>query len=364
MSMPDKPAHDWESPASRKATPNGEVGQPPIPPDGNGPTPGEPPPQDDENAPRTSGFDWESLASGEIPPQYSQNVPSINGFDWGSLASDTTPRGEETEQRSSSPDRIGPVPDGTSSTDQSPSCRDSSSDRIEPVPDRISSQDESASYRSMPSGRKDLASRRPSPQGEGAGNLSRLLLTAYLLLPLSVIALAALHHFLASSHPRYDLELYFSRAVLRMLVVFVCTGPAAILALLGLWRARRENNPGAAAHARALLLSLLHCVNTCLLWLLSVESDPGPAGPVESAGFLQVLQFIIEFPARLFSWLFHWSALLLGCWTVMRVLMGCMALRDQKSPGSLVRYGTAGIASFLPGTLLLLFCVALLLEID
>ena len=84
-------------------------------------------------------------------------------------------------------------------------------------------------------------------------------------MPLSVIALAALHHFLASGHPRYDLELYFSRAVLRMLVVLVGIGPAAILALLGLWRARRENNPGAAAHACALLLSLLHCVNTYLL---------------------------------------------------------------------------------------------------
>lgn len=74
MSMPDKPAHDWESSASRKASPNGEVGQPPIPPDGNGPTPGETRPQEGENAPRISGFDWESLASGEIPPQYSQNV--------------------------------------------------------------------------------------------------------------------------------------------------------------------------------------------------------------------------------------------------------------------------------------------------
>ena len=74
MSMPDKPAHDWESPASRKASPNGEVGQPPIPPDGTGPTPGETRPQEGENAPRISGFDWESLASGEIPPQYSQNV--------------------------------------------------------------------------------------------------------------------------------------------------------------------------------------------------------------------------------------------------------------------------------------------------
>lgn len=214
----------------------------------------------------------------------------------------------------------------------------------------------------MPSGRK--ASRRPSPQVGGAGHFTRQLLTGYFLPPLSIIALAALHHFLASGHPRYDLELYFSRAVLRMLVVLVGIGPAVILTLLGLWRARRENNAGAAAHARALLLTLLYGADACLLWLLSVESDPGPAGPVESAGFSQVLQFIIEFPARLFSWLFLWSALLLGCWTVMRVLMGCMALRDQKSPDSLVRYGAAGIASFLPGALLLLFCVALLLGID
>lgn len=358
--MPDKPAHEWESPASRKASPNGEVGQPPIPPDGNGPTPGETPPQDDENAPRTSGFDWESLASGEIPPQYSQNVPSINGFDWGSLASDTTSRDEETEQRSSSPDRIGPVPDRTSSTDQSPSCRDSSSDRIGPVPDRISSQDESASYRSMPSGRKGFASRGPSPQGEGAGNLTRLLLTAYLLLPLSIIALAVLHHFLASSHPYYDSERYLSRAALRMLPVFVCTGPAAILALLGLWRARRENNPGAAAHACALLLSLLHCVNTCLLWLLSVAADPGPAGPVESAGFLQVLQFIIEFPARLFSWLFHCVAFIEGGWTFVRVFLGCTALLKQKKPALFIWTNTA---SFLPVACLLLFSGILFWEI-
>lgn len=342
--MPDKPAHEWESPASRKASPNGEVGQPPIPPDGNGPTPGETPPQDDENAPRTSGFDWESLTSGEIPPQYSQNVPSINGFDWGSLASDTTSRAEETEQRSSSPDRIGPVPDRTSSTDQSPSCRDSSSDRIGPVPDRISSQDESASYRSMPSGRKGFASRRPSPQGEGAGNLTRLLLTAYLLLPLSIIALA----------------FGLSPDDLRMLPVFVCTGPAAILALLGLWRARRENNPGAAAHACALLLSLLHCVNTCLLWLLSVAADPGPAGPVESAGFLQVLQFIIEFPARLFSWLFHSVAFIEGGWTFVRVFLGCTALLKQKKPALFIWTNTA---SFLPVACLLLFSGILFWEI-
>ena len=342
--MPDKPAHEWESPASRKASPNGEVGQHPIPPDGNGPTPGETPPQDDENAPRTSGFDWESLASGEIPPQYSQNVPSINGFDWGSLASDTTSRGEETEQRSSSPDRIGPVPDRTSSTDQSPSCRDSSSDRIGPVPDRISSQDESASYRSMPSGRKGLASRRPSPQGEGAGNLTRLLLTAYLLLPLSFIALA----------------FGLSPDDLRMLPVFVCTGPAAILALLGLWRARRENNPGAAAHACALRLSLLHCVNTCLLWPLSVAADPGPAGPVESAGFLQVLQFIIEFPARLFSWLFHCVAFIEGGWTFVRVFLGCTALLKQKKPALFIWTNTA---SFLPVACLLLFSGILFWEI-
>lgn len=340
MSMPDKPAHDWENLASRKVSPNGEVGQPPIPPDRNCPAPGETPPQDDENAPRTSGFDWKSLAS------------------------DTTPRGEESEQRSSSPDRKGPVPDRTSSTDQSASDRGGSSDRIESVPDRISAQDGNASCRSMPSGRKGPASRRPPSQGEGAGNLTRLLLTAYFLLPLSVIALAVLHYLQPLSHPYYDSERYLSRAALRMLPVFVCTGPAAILTLLGLCRARRENNAGAAAHARVLLLTLLYGADACLLWLLSVESDPGPAGPVESAGFLQVLQFIIEFPARLFSWLFLWSALLLGCWTVMRVLMGCMALRDQKSPGSLVRYGAASIASFLPGTLLLLFCVALLLEID
>lgn len=342
--MPDKPAHEWESPASRKASPNGEVGQPPIPPDGNGPTPGETRPQEGENAPRISGFDWESLASGEIPPQYSQNVPSINGFDWGSLASDTTSRGEETEQRSSSPDRIGPVPDRTSSTDQSPSCRDSSSDRIGPVPDRISSQDESASYRSMPSGRKGFASRGPSPQGEGAGNLTRLLLTAYLLLPLSIIALA----------------FGLSPDDLRMLPVFVCTGPAAILALLGLWRARRENNPGAAAHACALLLSLLHCVNTCLLWLLSVAADPGPAGPVESAGFLQVLQFIIEFPARLFSWLFHCVAFIEGGWTFVRVFLGCTALLKQKKPALFIWTNTA---SFLPVACLLLFSGILFWEI-
>lgn len=344
MSMPDKPAHEWESPASRKASPNGEVGQPPIPPDDNGPAPGETRPQDDENAPRTSGFDWESLASGEIPPQYSQNVPHISGFDWGSLASDTTSRGEETKQRSSSPDRIGPVPDRTSSTDQSASCRDSSSDRIGPVPDRISSQDGSASYRSMPSGRKGPASRRPSPQGEGAGNLSRLLLTAYLLLPLSIIALA----------------FGLSPDDLRMLPVFVCTGPAAILALLGLWRARRENNAGATAHACALLLSLLHCVNIYLLWHLSVEADPGPAGPVESAGFAQVLQFIIELPARLFSWLFHCFAYVEGGWTFVRVFLGCTALLKQKKPPLSI---WTNAASFLPVAWLLLFSGILLWEI-
>ena len=52
MSMPDKPAHEWESPASRKASANGEVGQHPIPSDGNGPAPGETHPQEGENAPR------------------------------------------------------------------------------------------------------------------------------------------------------------------------------------------------------------------------------------------------------------------------------------------------------------------------
>lgn len=344
MSMPDKPAHEWESPASRKASANGEVGQPPIPPDGNGPAPGETHPQEGENAPRICGFDWESLASGEIPPQYSQNVPGINGVDWGSLASDTTPRDEETEQRSRSPDRIGPVPDRTSSTDQSPSCRDSSSDRIEPVPDRISSHDESASYRGMPSVRKDPASRRPSPQGEGAGNLIRQLLTAYRLLPLSIIALVALHYFPASSPPRYALEIGHSCEALRTAAVFVCVSPSAIPALLGLWRARRENNTGAAAHARALLLSLLYCVNACLLWLSSVKIDPGPAGPVESAGFLQVLEFIIELPARLFSWLFFWSAILLGCNILVRFFKGYNALRAQSSPDPSMR---GSIPSFL-----------------
>lgn len=335
MSMPDKPAHDWESPASRKASPIGEVGQPPIPPDGNGPAPGETHPQEGENAPRICGFDWESLASGEIPPQYSQNVPGINGVDWGSLASDTTPRDEETEQRSRSPDRIGPVPDRTSSTDQSPSCRDSSSDRIEPVPDRISSHDESASYRGMPSVRKGPASRRPSPQGEGAGNLARLILIGYLLPLLTFGALTGID----SSH-----------VTLRMPVVLVCFGPAFLLALWGLRIARRENHAGAAAHACALLLSLLYGVDACLLQILSVEADPGP--PAYYGDLFQVLDFLFLAPARLFSRLFHWGAILLGGWAVLRVVMGCMTLLGQKSPGWLARHV---VTSFMAGAWLLLF---------
>lgn len=342
MSMPDTPVYDGESPASRKTLREREKGS--IPPDSNGAPTGETPSQDSENALRISDFDWESLASGEIPPRYSQNVPSINGFDWGSLASDTTPQSGETEQRGSSPDRKGPVPDRTSSTDQNAGDRGSSSDRIEPVPDRRSSTDESASYGSMPSGRKDPASRRPSPQREEAGNLTRQLLTAYRLLPLSIIALVALHHLLTFSYPYYDSESYLSRAVLLMLVVLVCVGPSAIPALLGLWRARRENNTGAAAHARALLLSLLYCVNACLLWLSSVKIDPGPAGPVESAGFLQVLEFIIELPARLFSWLFFWSAILLGCNILVRFFKGYNVLRAQSSPDPSMR---GSIPSFL-----------------
>lgn len=336
MSMPDKPAHDWESPASRKTPQDGETGQRSTPPDGNGHAPGKTPPQDSENAPRINGFDWEKLATGEIPPLDNQYVRSISGFDWESLASGTTPRGGETEQRSTSPVRKGPVPD------------------------RMSSQDGSASHRSMPSGRKDPASRWPSLQGEGAGDLTRLLLAAYLLLPLSIIALAALHHFLAPSQPRYALEIGLFPEDLRMLAVFVCIGPAAILALLGLWRARRENHPGAAAHACALLLSLLHCVNIYLLWLLSVEADPGPAGPVASAGFSQVLQFIIELPARLCSWLFHCFAFIEGGWTFMRVFLGCTTLLKQKKPALLIWTSTA---SFLPVACLLLFSGVLLWEI-
>lgn len=353
--MPDKPAHDWESLASRKKPLDGGAGA--IPPGSNGSDPGETPPQDGKKAPRIGKFDWGSLASRKTPPQDSQKVPSINDADRESLASDTTPRGGKTEQHSSSPDRKGPVPDRTSSTDRDASDRGSSSDRM-------SSQDRSASYRSMPSGRKDPASRRPSPQREGAGNLTRLLQTGYFLLPLSIIALVVLHYLQTSSPPYYDAERYLSRAALRMLMVLVGIGPAVTLPLLALWRARRENNAGAAAHARALLLTLLYGADACLLWILSVESDPGPAGPVESAGFAQVLEFIIEFPARLFSWIFLWSAILLGYRTVLRAFKGCMALREQKSPGSLVRYGAAGIASFLPGIFLFLFCGALLLVID
>ena len=137
---------------------------------------------------------------------------------------------------------------------------------------------------------------------------------------------------------------------LRMPVVLGCFGPAFILALWGLRIARRENHVGAAAHARALLLSLLYGVDACLLQLLAVEADPGPAGPVESAGFLQVLMFLLEFPARLFSWLCEHTAFMLGCWAVLRVVMGCMTLLRQKGPGQLVQ---AGMASFMAGTWLL-----------
>lgn len=73
MSMPDKPAHDWESPASRKASPNGEVGQPPIPPDRNCPAPGETPPQDDENVPSINGFDWEASPPTQRPEARRRN---------------------------------------------------------------------------------------------------------------------------------------------------------------------------------------------------------------------------------------------------------------------------------------------------
>lgn len=257
------------------------------------------------------------------------SMPDKPAHDWESLASRKAPQGGETEQRNSSPDRIGPVPDKTSSTD------------------------ESTSY--LPSDRKGFASHRPSSQGEGAGNLTRLLLTAYLLLPLSIIALAALHHFLTSSHPRYDLEIGLSPENLRMLVVLVCFGPAFIPALWGLRIALRENHSGAAAHARALLPSLLYGADACLLRIFSVEVDPGP--PVYYGDLFQVLDFLFLAPARLFSRLCQWGAILLGGWAVVRVVMGCTTLLRQKAPGWLAR---RVMASFLSGVWLLGISLGLL----
>lgn len=203
-------------------------------------------------------------------------------------------------------------------------------------------------FGTKPAGRSDweeLVSGERPPQVGGAGRLTRLILIGYLLPLLTFGALTAID---------------ISRMTLRMPEVLVCFGPACILALWGLWSARREDNVGAAAHARALLLSLLYGVDACLLRILAVESDPGPAGPVESAGFLQVLMFIIEIPARLFSRLCEYTAFVLGCWIVLRVVMGCTTLLQQKGPGQLVR---ARMASFMAGTWLLgisLFSLAML----
>lgn len=192
-------------------------------------------------------------------------------------------------------------------------------------------------FGTKPAGRSDWAElvsgETPPPTG-GAGRLTRRLLLAYLLPLLTFGALTA-------GDP--------SRVTPQMLLP-VCFGPACLVALWGLWSARREDNAGAAAHARALLISLLYGVDACLLWLLSLEADPGPAGPVESAGFAQVLMFIIEFPARLFSWLCEHTAFLLGCWIALRVGMGCTTLLGQKSPGWLIRHV---MASFMMGAWLL-----------
>lgn len=197
-------------------------------------------------------------------------------------------------------------------------------------------------FGTKPSGRSDWAElvsgETPPPTG-GAGRLTRRLLIGYLLPLLTCGALTGIDT---------------SRVTPQMLPV--CFGPAIILALWGLWSARREDNAGAAAHARALLTSLLYGVDACLLWFLSVEADPGPAGPVESAGFLQVLMFIIEFPARLFFWLCEYTAFMLGCWAVLRVVMGCTTLLQQKDPGWLVRHV---MASFMAAVWLLVFSVGL-----
>lgn len=178
----------------------------------------------------------------------------------------------------------------------------------------------------------------------GAGRLTRLLLIGYLLPLLTVMTLAALHSLPASSHPRFAANIDLSRATLRMLLVPVCFGPAFILTLLGLWSSCRENHADAAAHARALLASLLYGVDACLLWIFSAEVDPGP--PAYYGDLFQVLDFLFLAPARLFSRLCHWGAILLGGWAVVRAIMGGMALLQQKNPGWLVR---RGMASFLSG---------------
>lgn len=190
-----------------------------------------------------------------------------------------------------------------------------------------------------------LAAGESPQQVGGAGRLTWLILIGYLL---PLFSLAAL----ADNGP--------SDVTQRMLTVLVCFGPAVILALLGMWSARRAGNAGGTAHAGILLVSLLYGVGASLLWISSGEVDPGPAGPVESAGFSQVLEFILLAPARLFSSLFHHMALFLGYWIVVRVFMAGVALLAQKSPCQLIRYSTGAL---MRAVWLLIFSVTILWEI-
>lgn len=201
---------------------------------------------------------------------------------------------------------------------------------------------------------------RPAPDTTrdgmaGAGRLTRLILIGYLLPLLTFAVLLALHSLPASAHARLAANIDISRVTLRMLVVLVCFGPAFILALWGLRSARRENHADAAAHASALLTSLLYGADACLLRIFSVEVDPGP--PAYYGDLFQVLDFLFLAPARLFSRLCHWGAILLGGWAVVRVVMGCTTLLRQKAPGWLAR---RVMASFLSGVWLLGISLGLL----